>query len=192
MVRNTLEVHHSIKQFDLVQLTQGGERIRDLPNAGGNSVASEVMSFEILRCLHGAELVFTEMELEYFPHGGKITDFSIALYSLHLGVSVTRAMKYGGIFDRSDGRKLLEKKMQGVIDSSKLVMQPFHKQILHIFAEKEYVADVLEDVYAELSNELRSNTLLVVTVVNNAEWIFRNEKNKNKNKKVEAGTGQKE
>lgn len=75
--------------FDQVGLTEGGRRIRDLPNAGGNSVASEVMSYEVLRASYGAELLKTEMELEYFPMGGSITDYSVLLYDLHIGVSGT-------------------------------------------------------------------------------------------------------
>jgi len=69
---------------------------------------------------------------------------------------------------------LLMKKLKGVNESSRLVIHKFHKQILHIFAEKEYVADVLEDVWSQLDANLRSSTLVVVTVCNNADWIFRN------------------
>jgi hypothetical protein len=76
--------------FEQVTLTEGGRRIRDLPNAGGNSVASEVMSFEVLRASYGADLLKTEMELEYFPMGGSITDYSVLLYDLHIGVSGNR------------------------------------------------------------------------------------------------------
>eukprot|EP01089_Gocevia_fonbrunei_P007110 TRINITY_DN1814_c0_g1_i1.p1 TRINITY_DN1814_c0_g1~~TRINITY_DN1814_c0_g1_i1.p1 ORF type:complete len:258 (+),score=21.50 TRINITY_DN1814_c0_g1_i1:440-1213(+) len=179
LVRNSLFVHDSISDFNQINLSEGGSRIKDEPNAGGNSVASEALSYDILRCMHGAELLCTEMQLEYWPQGGKITDYSVRLYGLHIGVSVTRAMKYGGIFDREDAKKLLEKKLNGVNVSSRLVMQKFHKQILHIFAEREYVADVLAEVYeSELSPELKSSTLVCITVCNNADWIFRNKKSK--------------
>jgi len=174
IVRNSLYVHEKIVSFDEISLSAGAERIRDEPNAGGNSVASEALSFDILRCMYGAELLRTEMQLEYFPHGGKITDYSVRLYGLHIGVSVTRAMKYGGIFQYEDGLNLLTKKLRGVNESSRLVMHKFSKQILHIFAEKEYVADVLERVWGDLDSKLRSSTLVVITVCNNANWIFRN------------------
>jgi len=175
LVRNTLRMPSNIKKFGDLHLTEGGERIRDTPNAGGNSVSSEVLSYEVLRAMYGAELLRTEMELEYFPHGGKITDYSIELYSLHIGVSVTRAMKYNGIFDDEDARRLLTKKLYGVNESSRLVCEPFHKQILHVFATHEYIADVLERVYDTLDPELQSTTLVVVTVAHdNADWVFRN------------------
>ncbi|KAL6048905.1 AAC-rich mRNA AAC4 protein-like [Balamuthia mandrillaris] len=175
LVKNTISVHSSLRSFDSIHLTEGGRKIRDTPNAGGNSVASEVLSYELLRCMYGAELKSTEMELEYFPMGGKITDYSITLYSLHLGVSVTRAMKYNGIFQPEDAYRLLNKKLEGVLASSRLVMEPFHKQILHIFAEAEYVADVLEDVYhRSISPDLKADTLVVVTVTENCDWVFQN------------------
>lgn len=174
IVRNTLKMPPSVKSFDDLHLTEGGERIKNLPNAGGNSVASEVLSFELLRCMCGAELLRTEMELEYFPFGGKITDYSIELYGLHIGVSVTRAMKYNGIFNDEDAKRLLTKKLYGVNESSRLVCQPFHKQILHIFCTHEYIADVLERVYATLDPELQSTTLVVLTIAHDVPWIFSN------------------
>ncbi|ELR23500.1 AAC-rich mRNA clone AAC4 protein [Acanthamoeba castellanii str. Neff] len=176
-VRSSLFVHDKVVGFDQVTLTEGGRRIRDLPNAGGNSVASEVMSFEVLRASYGADLLKTEMELEYFPMGGSITDYSVLLYDLHIGVSVTRAMKYNGTFTEEDGLRILRKKLEGVIQSSRLVMDPFHKQVLHIFAEKEYIADVLEDLYntsPEITDDIKSSTLVIVTVATNSPWIFYN------------------
>lgn len=140
-------------------------------------MASEVMSFEVLRASYGADLLKTEMELQYFPMGGSITDYSVLLYDLHIGVSVTRAMKYNGTFTEEDGLRILKKKLGGVLQSSRLVMDPFHKQILHIFAEKEYIADVLEDLYQtspEITEEIKSTTLVVVTVATNTPWIFYN------------------
>lgn len=80
IVRNTLHIRPTVKDFAEIHLTEGGERIRDTPNAGGNSVMSEVLSYELLRCMYGAELLRTEMELEYWPLGGKITDYSIELF----------------------------------------------------------------------------------------------------------------
>eukprot|EP01087_Luapelamoeba_hula_P012734 TRINITY_DN3583_c0_g1_i1.p1 TRINITY_DN3583_c0_g1~~TRINITY_DN3583_c0_g1_i1.p1 ORF type:complete len:536 (+),score=65.45 TRINITY_DN3583_c0_g1_i1:672-2279(+) len=176
-IHNTLTIHPSVKTFDQLHLTEGGMRIRDTPNAGGNSVASEVLSFEMLRCMYGAELKRTEMQLDYFPAGGKITDYSIEMYGLHLGVSVTRAMKYQGLFSDEDANALLMKKLVGVNESSRLVMRPkFHKQILHVFAEADYIVDVLQRCYARLDREYTSSTLVVVTVADmeRVRWVFHN------------------
>eukprot|EP00005_Dracoamoeba_jomungandri_P005464 CAMPEP_0174260344 /NCGR_PEP_ID=MMETSP0439-20130205/9655_1 /TAXON_ID=0 /ORGANISM="Stereomyxa ramosa, Strain Chinc5" /LENGTH=313 /DNA_ID=CAMNT_0015344567 /DNA_START=266 /DNA_END=1207 /DNA_ORIENTATION=+ len=172
-ISNSLKIHDSVREFDDVQLSEGGKKVKFTPNAGGNSVASEVISYEVLRSCYGAELLRTEMELDYFPMGGKITDYSVQMYGLHIGVSVTRAMKYGGIFNEQDAKRLLKKKLYGVNESSRLVLEPFHKQILHIITEAEYMVDVLRNVYDKLKPELTSDTLVVVTVAEkNADWVF--------------------
>jgi hypothetical protein len=96
--------------FRVIPLSVGACRIRDTPNAGGNSVSSEVMSFEILRLLLNAKLSRTEMELHYFPRG-KITDYSCHIGGQCMGVSVTRALRYQGVFEPADAYKLLSKKV---------------------------------------------------------------------------------
>jgi hypothetical protein len=86
-------------------------------------------------------------------------------------------MKYNGIFTEEDGLRILRKKLEGVVQSSRLVMDPFHKQVLHIFAEKDYIADVLEDLYhtsPEITDDIKSSTLVIVTVATNSPWIFYN------------------
>lgn len=68
-------------------------KILNTPNAGGNSVWSEVVSCEVLSSLCRAVLHKTEMEIEYAP-GSKITDYSVKVLNKDIGVSVTRAMKF--------------------------------------------------------------------------------------------------
>eukprot|EP01116_Phalansterium_solitarium_P020914 TRINITY_DN6342_c0_g1_i1.p1 TRINITY_DN6342_c0_g1~~TRINITY_DN6342_c0_g1_i1.p1 ORF type:complete len:263 (-),score=46.19 TRINITY_DN6342_c0_g1_i1:114-902(-) len=151
----------------------GACRIRDLPNAGGNSMWSEVLSFEVLSALFGARLVRTEMELEYeWPC--KITDYSVRLYDHPIGVSVTRAIKFRGMFTDDDALALLSKKLYGVTVSSKYVLEShgWHKQILHVLTPHEYIADVLRCCFDRLDAELRTNTVMIVTVTDNADWIF--------------------
>ena len=55
----------------------------------------------------------TEMEVEYFPEGGSITDLMVQVCDTDVGVSVTRAMKYSGEFTQEDGLRLLNKKLNG-------------------------------------------------------------------------------
>lgn len=83
-------------------------------------------------------------------------------------------MKYNGIFNDEDAERLLTKKLFGVNESSRLVCEPFHKQILHIFCTHEYIADVLERVYATLDPELQSTTLVVITIAEDVSWVFSN------------------
>jgi len=89
-------------------------KILHLPNAGGNSVISEVMSFELMHRCFGAKLLKTEMDINYYPYGSKKTDYLIQIYGKTVAVSVTRAMKYSGIFTNLDARHLLIKKLDGI------------------------------------------------------------------------------
>jgi hypothetical protein len=141
--------------------------------AGGTSITSEFMSFEILSMLFNAKLLYTEMELEYMP-GSKITDYSVDISGRPIGVSVTRAMKFSGTFTSDDALKLLEKKLKGIIQSTFGVIkrQKWERQILHIWAEKEYIRNAVIDAYHKLSNEIKSNTIIIITTVKNAQWIF--------------------
>jgi hypothetical protein len=96
------------------------------------------------------------MEIRYFPHGSKITDYSIKLDSKCVGVSVTRAMTFGKHYTTFDAERLLQKKLFGVINSTKngtprfifassvnwyLVMREdgWIKQILHILTPNSCV-----------------------------------------------------
>jgi len=157
--------------IDKMRLSLGAVRIRDTPNAGGTSVNSEVMSFEFMRLLFGCTLLKTEMEIEYCPRG-KITDYAMMMNRRHYGVSVTRALKFRGVFTRADANKLLTKKLFGIVESSRNVVHKFDKQILHILVYEPYVADVLRAEWETLSAELTSNTTVLVTYTKNAPWIY--------------------
>jgi hypothetical protein len=171
LIRNRFKAFAKTSNF---RLSPGAQKILTLPNAGGNSLWSEVMSFEILSHMFSGKLLRTEMELQYWPHGCKITDYSMELFGITVGVSVTRAMKFNGIFAKDDATNLLTKKLRGVNESSRCVLkeQSWNCQILHVWASHEYVADVIHEVWKDLEPALKSNTLIVVSICENANWIF--------------------
>jgi len=161
--------------IDEITLSEGGQRIFETPNAGGNSVASEVMSFELLKTLYNAQLLRTEMEIDYEFANWKITDYSIKVNGQNIGVSVARAMKFGGEFDMDDAERILTKKLSGVIDSTRNAcgQDKWQKQILHLWAQYEGTVDVLRRCYDKvIPDHLKSNTMVIVTVCENCEWIF--------------------
>ena len=58
------------------------------------------------------------MEVEYWPEGGSITDYTCTMFGTTLGVSVTRAMKYGASnMEIEDAERLLRKKLRGELIS---------------------------------------------------------------------------
>jgi len=155
-------------------LCNGGKRILTVPNAGGNSVWSEVLSFEVLNGLFQANLLHTEMELVYQWMNCKITDYSALIFGKTVGVSVSRALKFNGVFDEEDARNLLKKKLEGV-NSSSYNISPQHswsKQILHIFCKDQNIARVVENVYESLDQNLKTNTLVILTVTKNSNFIY--------------------
>lgn len=134
-----------------MRLSPGAEKMLYTPNAGGNSVWSEVLSYEMLFANYGAQLRRTEMEIEYWP-ASKITDYSITVmvfnllirfYSVlitiqgrHIGVSVTRAInfldlakKFKSELTNENARSLLNKKLFGVLASSASAVDKWEKQV---------------------------------------------------------------
>jgi len=163
LVRNRFRTNKPVEEMDL---SPGALQILHLPNAGGNSLESEVLSFELLHRCFGATLLKTEMEIEYFPEYSKKTDYSVTLHGHHVGVSVTRAMKFGSTFTAADADHLLRKKLFGIIVSSQNVLKghKWEKQILHVWASHSYVADIVTEQFQKMSDSLRVDTLLVLTV----------------------------
>ncbi|KAK6167617.1 hypothetical protein SNE40_021599 [Patella caerulea] len=153
----------------------GSLKLLSVPNAGGSSVLSEVFSYELLGRCFGAKLVKTEMEINYFPHGGAITDYVADIDGTRLGVSVTRAMKFYGEYSDEDARHLLTKKLKGVNQSTKNSCETWTKQILHIWTTSDYITDVITRVYEhDIPQILKSNTLVLVTTTTRSDFMFKN------------------
>jgi len=160
-----------------IKFNEQAQRILDEPNAGGNSEKSEAMSFEVMRLCFGAKLLKTEMGIQYmWGEWSKRTDYLAQIFGRKIGVSVTRAYKHHGEFAAADALTLLYKKLKGVNLSSKDVIEPdtWMKQVLHVFATESYIAEVLVREYAKLSHELTSNTIVLITVAEGANWIMTN------------------
>eukprot|EP01083_Nonionella_stella_P037253 101560_1 len=151
-------------------------------NAGGCSELSEGFSFEILRHCVKARLVKTEMAIQYWWNSWKKTDYSIKIQHITIGVSVTRAMKYNGLFNKEDAIKLLTKKLNGINQSSIGVLEcdEWQRQILHIWATDDYIERILHQTFLQLlftQPELVGNTIILVTVASqDMWWIFYQDK----------------
>ena len=164
------------KSFDAMHLSASAERMRDTPNAGGNSVISEVLSYELLKSYANAKLDRTEMEVKYFPEGGSIVDYTCRVQDRTVGVSVTRAMKYGGQYCVEDAERLLMKKLTGLRRASRNCFQgKWSKAVLHVWAASSRVAALVQHAYWDIiSPDARANALVLVTVASgpNANPIF--------------------
>ena len=175
--RNSLE-------FEVLMrgVSEGTVKISTDDNAGGNSVFSEALSFEVMKRLFSAELLKTEMEIDYCP-GSKKTDYLVKIHGKKYGVSVTRAfnfidylgqeIKENTISDRMLGL-LLRKKLSGIIASSENVYgdDVWEKQFLHCWVPSNNVAKRLKNVYQSMKCKEKSNTILLVTVASEVRSIF--------------------
>ena len=129
---------------------------------------------ELLHMLYSAKLKATEMEIEYCMEGS-ITDYSVTIGDSVIGVSVTRAMKYRGVFSYEDALALLTKKMRGVLKSSENVAEEhkWSKQVLHVWVQEPYMVALVQQAYAAVEH-LWGNTLVQLTVCgDNLGWIFK-------------------
>ncbi|GFR80351.1 AAC-rich mRNA clone AAC4 protein-like [Elysia marginata] len=166
--------YFSSRELKKMKLTLGGYRLLTVPNAGGSSVISEVLSFELLNKCFSAKLKKTEMEVSYFPLGGSITDYTCEMFHNTVAVSVTRAMKYRGDYSLEDAQRLLNKKLKGVIQSTQNSLENWSKQILHVWSTSHHVTATLVQAYDTIEPETRANTVVMITTAENADYIFNN------------------
>lgn len=178
-------VFDQCKSFGRMNLSFDSRRIQNTPNAGGSSVESETLSFELLHKFFNARLLKTEMEVAYFPEGGSITDYVVVMFGRVVGVSVTRAMKYGSeaVFTNEDAHLLLRKKLRGIKQSSRNSLVKWEKQILHVWVHDQRVVGVLRQAWAEIEDELKTNTVVLLTIARNSMELFVNSVKKTKVKR---------
>lgn len=157
-------------------LTEHAHRVWTDENAGGSSRNSEAMSMELLSRAFGAILHKTEMQLRYFPSNSSITDMSISLAGVELGVSVTRAMhgpSGGHRFGPEEAEALLRKKLRGVLLATEACYNAsFRKQLLHVWAATRGIARRLEAAHARLEPELIADTVVLITTCQGMPEIF--------------------
>ena len=172
---------NQMKLYKNMRLTFESLLIQNTPNAGGSSVESETLSFEILKKYFNAKLLKTEMQVEYFPEGGSITDYVVYLFDRIIGVSVTRAMKFDkSEFTVEDAVYLFTKKLKGILQSSRNSLIKWDKQILHVWLDDERSLENLENAWLSLDSNLKSNTVLLLTYAPNSREVFFNQKPKAK------------
>ncbi|MCA9640212.1 MAG: hypothetical protein H6718_35050 [Polyangiaceae bacterium] len=157
--------------YDL--LSTGGKYVYDAGNLGGNSLYSEVFSYEVLYRCELATLLKTETEIVYQDPGGKKTDILVEIDGYKVGVSVTRAFAFpaGSTYSEADALSLLQKKLGDIPLSSANAAPADHwqKQILHILAYNDQHRDAVFQAYSTLDSTYKADTLVYVTVTDGAD-----------------------
>ncbi len=180
LVRNELRFM-SPERYERAALSPGGQRIFDTPNAGGSSIESEVMAYEVLHHCEGASLAATETEVRYQPpdDGGPntITDLVVTLGGRRIGVSVTRVYRPAPMMlSDADVRAQLVTKLQGINRSSVRVLPSdrWVKQILSVFVANPTVAAQIERVWPTIDAPTRADTIVLVTATQGGGFIYCN------------------
>jgi len=173
---NTYEFNDS-ESFDDTLLVEGALDRYNSENAGGSSICSEAMSIQLLHECEGADLFKMETEITYDVEG-KMTDWIAAVDGQKVGVSVTRAYKGPGVsqYFEEDAIQLLEKKLSGILESTANVSQEdaWVKQVLHVWTLQPDWVPTLQAAYDQLSPDLKADTIVLITVEANSDYIVTN------------------
>jgi len=159
-------------------LTTNAFRVSTEVNAGGASIVSEALSAELLSLLYNAEGLRTEMEVQYLFPGWSMVDYVVNMFGSQVGVSVTRAMGYPNesAFGSGDAQRLLTKKLTGLATARRNMSKrdSFRKSVLHVFAQSERVANLLQEEFHLLDTNVRNNVVVLCTVTNRSPHLYEN------------------
>jgi len=169
-------------EYMLLSLSNYGRTVINLPNAGGNSVVSEVLSIEIILALINTYIpthinywfgkIITENEVIYtFRNNSPQTDYVIQICDRYIAVSVSRAMQYNtkNIFNNLKARALIEGKIRRICESNENVIGPIEWsiQILHILVQKHEYVIILQEEFDNLPQQLTQGICMILSL---CEW----------------------
>jgi predicted small lipoprotein YifL len=180
LVNNQL-VFMAPERYERAALSMGGQRLFDTPNAGGSSIESEIMAYEVLHFCEGASLTATETEIQYTAPddagANSITDLLVTIDGQRVGVSVTRIYRPAPmVLTDADVRSQLVTKLTGINRSSMRVLPAFRwvKQILSVFVANQTVADQVTRVWPTIDAATRADTIVLMTTTRGGGFIYCN------------------
>lgn len=169
------------ERFDKASLSDDADRMYDTPNAGGSSIASEVMSLEILRVCEGARLLKTETQIKYDPTvdagGTSMSDMLLDIGGTRIGVNPVRVYKPASIgLTDADVKQILANKFHDINVSSRRVSttDKWKKQILHIFSPNDAATKAVERVLPTFTAAERADTIVLLTQSTGGGFLYCN------------------
>ncbi len=172
LFRNSIDF--GTAEYDPALLSSGGNYIATHDNAGGSSVESEAIAFEMLYRCEGAEFLKGENEVAYQDDGGKITDILVKIDNRKVGVSVTRAY-VPGAYTLEDATRILKKKLADLPLSmaNAASFDRWERSMLSVIAVDDAAADQIEAAFAQLSADIKGDAIIMLTVSNgNDDFIY--------------------
>ena len=174
-IQNTIDF--GTTAFNATLLSDGGAEIFRDGTLGGSSIHSEVMAFEVLHRCEEAILIKSETEIAYIDPAGKKTDMLVAIDGVRVGVSVTRAYKWGDdvVYTEDDAHSLLTDKLSDVLLSRANVdaSDAWTQSMLYVMTHDASYLPSLTTAYARLSTDLTADTIVWFTVTNgDDEFVY--------------------
>ncbi len=168
------------ESFGPASLSEGGKRMLATPNAGGSSIESEVMSFEILRYCEGAKLLKTETEIQYLSldsGAGNITDNLLEIDGKKVGVNPIRIYRPSNIaLSDADVKKDLSDKLTSIKRSSERVApaDKWVKQIMHVWTANAAATAAVQRVYPTIDASTKADTIVLLTETTGGGFLYCN------------------
>lgn len=131
--------------------TRCHDRFLTAPNAGGASEFSEFFAFCVLNKCFGSKLLFTEMEVLYFPYGSTMTDFVVSINNIIIAISVARVYPYRNTFTDEDINTLLIKKIRCIRQSNINTMTRWKTQVLFIWVPHKSLSHRVLNLWIKLN-----------------------------------------
>ena len=170
--RNTLDLTGLTWAGEDTPLSEGALRILEDGTLGGSSESSEALAYDVLDRCELAALLDTERSIRYADADGRKTDLRAEIDEREVGVSVTRAMTFvspeqrcgtpGDTLATLVAEKVAELQESEANQSPKT---PWERSLLSIIACDDAHATVVEDTWEGLDAAVRSNAILVLTVL---------------------------
>ncbi|XP_071842907.1 AAC-rich mRNA clone AAC4 protein-like [Apostichopus japonicus] len=159
-----------------MNLSKCGNKIKNTTNAGGSSVESEVLSYEIFHCGFRATLRKEEMEVKYTDRTGSksMIDYTCTceLLDLQVGVSVTRATDAWETYDEERATTHLTEKLNGLYIAQQNAEEKWDRNMLHVFAGSKIIAKKIKYAYKNLPKDVVSNAVVLITVAESPVTLF--------------------
>lgn len=142
----------SFCEYEQLQICRKIRKLLYVPNAGGSSELSEILSMYYMKIKFHASHFIPETKVEYLCES-KICDYLMTIGKKNIGVSVTRA--YCPFFNKLPEtfvKSLLYKKLIGIVVAKKYVVNAnkFDLSIIHIWCKTVDDAKIINQIYKKI------------------------------------------
>lgn len=195
-IDNNLYINGYIASDD-IEWTDDELLIRNVDNAGGDSILSETVSYCILKHIYGDSFYIYKTENQLATRSCSrlpICDYICSINDRRIGVSVTRFLLGTSRYRRQsigiyssyrEAYCLLQRKFNGLVNAHNCSDEKWHSGVLHVWCYSKIGLDILTIAWRNLTNDqefierIRGNDLLITCTFGDTrnEFIYSSYKN---------------